>query len=120
MSRCGSAACLPACGIPAALRLAALCHLGMVALLLALPLVYDGFHWIYLAGVAAIGGLLAYEHCLVRPDDLSRVNRALLPRQRRGEHRAFGGGSNRFAVLSRQLSVFNSYDACTPRLTVDD
>jgi 4-hydroxybenzoate polyprenyltransferase len=63
-------------GVPAALRLAALCHLGMVVLLLLLPLVYDGFHGIYLAGVAAIGLLLAYEHYLVRPDDLSRVNRA--------------------------------------------
>ena len=30
-------------GVPAALRLAALCHLGMVVLLLLLPLVYDGF-----------------------------------------------------------------------------
>ncbi len=63
-------------GLAAALRLAALCHLGMVVLLLLLPLVYDRFGLIYLAGVAAIGVLLAYEHWLVRPDDLSRVNRA--------------------------------------------
>ena len=48
----------------------------MVALLLVLPLVYDGLDGIYLAGVAAIGLLLVYEHWLVRPDDLSRVNRA--------------------------------------------
>ena len=58
------------------LRLAALCHLGMVGLLLVMPLVYDGFDGIYLAGVAAIGLLLVYEHWLVRPDDFSRVNRA--------------------------------------------
>jgi 4-hydroxybenzoate polyprenyltransferase len=32
--------------------------------------------WIYLAGVAAVAGLLAYEHWLVRPDDLTRVNQA--------------------------------------------
>jgi len=63
-------------GVAAALRLAALCHFVMVGLLLALPLVYDGFHGIYLAGVAAIGVLLVYEHAIVRPDDLSRVNRA--------------------------------------------
>lgn len=63
-------------GIPAALRLAALCHLLMVGLLLALPLVYDGFDGIFLSGVAAIAALLSYEHWLVRPDDLSRVNRA--------------------------------------------
>ncbi len=63
-------------GVAAALRLAALCHFVMVGLLLAMPLVYDGFHGIYLAGVAAIGVLLVYEHAIVRPDDLSRVNRA--------------------------------------------
>jgi len=63
-------------GVATALRLAALCHFVMVGLLLAMPLVYDGFHAIYLAGVAAIGVLLLYEHWLVRPDDLSRVNRA--------------------------------------------
>jgi 4-hydroxybenzoate polyprenyltransferase len=32
--------------------------------------------WIYLAGVAGVAVLLAYEHWLVRPDDLSRVNQA--------------------------------------------
>jgi 4-hydroxybenzoate polyprenyltransferase len=63
-------------GVARALRLAAACHLGTVLLLFSLPAVYDGFGWIYLAGVAAIGLLLAYEHWLVRPDDLSRVNQA--------------------------------------------
>lgn len=63
-------------GVAGALRLAAVCHLGMIGLLLTLPLAYDRFGWIYLTGVAAIAGLLAYEHWLVRPEDLSRVNRA--------------------------------------------
>jgi 4-hydroxybenzoate polyprenyltransferase len=63
-------------GIRTTLRLAMLCHLGMVGLLLTLPLVYDGLGGIFLGGVAAIGLLLAYEHWLVRPNDLSRVNRA--------------------------------------------
>jgi 4-hydroxybenzoate polyprenyltransferase len=63
-------------GVAGALRLAAGCHFGTVVLLLSLPAVYDGFGWIYLSGVAAIGLLLAYEHWLVRPDDLSRVNQA--------------------------------------------
>jgi 4-hydroxybenzoate polyprenyltransferase len=63
-------------GVAGALRLAAACHFGTVVLLLLLPAVYDGFGWIYLAGVAAIGLLLAYEHWLVRPNDLSRVNQA--------------------------------------------
>ena len=63
-------------GVAGALRLAAACHFGTVVLLFLVPAVYDGFGWIYLAGVAAIGLLLAYEHWLVRPDDLSRVNQA--------------------------------------------
>jgi 4-hydroxybenzoate polyprenyltransferase len=63
-------------GIPAALRLAALCHVGMVLALAALPLVYPAFGAFYWTGTAGIGVLLAYEHWLVRPDDLSRVNQA--------------------------------------------
>ncbi|HUT94405.1 MAG TPA: 4-hydroxybenzoate octaprenyltransferase [Thermoguttaceae bacterium] len=63
-------------GVAGALRLAAVCHLGMVVLLSTVPVVYDEFGWVYLAGVASIGVLLVYEHALVRPDDLTRVNRA--------------------------------------------
>ena len=63
-------------GVVAALRIAALCHLAMVLLLAILPLVYAGFSTIYLLGIAAMACLLAYEHWLVRPDDLTRVNRA--------------------------------------------
>jgi 4-hydroxybenzoate polyprenyltransferase len=63
-------------GVAGALRLAAVCHLGMVALLLALPLVFPAFGRLYLAGIAAVAGLLIYEHSLVRPDDLTRVNTA--------------------------------------------
>ena len=63
-------------GVAGALRTAAVCHLGMVLLLLLVPTVYAPFGWIYYAGVAAIAALLAYEHLLVRPDDLTRVNRA--------------------------------------------
>ena len=63
-------------GVRPALRLAALCHFGMVVLLAILPLVYAHFAAIWLAGVGAIALLLVYEHRLVRPDDLSRVNRA--------------------------------------------
>jgi 4-hydroxybenzoate polyprenyltransferase len=63
-------------GVAGALRMAAICHAGTIGLLASLPLVYDGLRTIYMVGVAAIAGLLVYEHCLVRPDDLSRVNRA--------------------------------------------
>jgi 4-hydroxybenzoate polyprenyltransferase len=63
-------------GVAGALRLAACCHGAMVLLLATLPLVDGAFGWIYLAGVAAIAALLVYEHAIVRPDDLTRVNRA--------------------------------------------
>ncbi len=63
-------------GVAGALRLAAVCHLGTVALLFTLAWVFPAFGWIYLAGVGAIAALLIYEHSLVRPDNLSRVNRA--------------------------------------------
>jgi 4-hydroxybenzoate polyprenyltransferase len=63
-------------GIPGALRIAAACHMLTIVFLACLPLVYPLFGWIYWAGVAAVAVLLIYEHFLVRPDDLSRVNAA--------------------------------------------
>lgn len=63
-------------GVPGALRLAAACHLGMVALLFTLPSFFGPFGWIWYAGAAATASLLVYEHALVRPDDLTRVNAA--------------------------------------------
>jgi 4-hydroxybenzoate polyprenyltransferase len=63
-------------GIPGALRIAAACHAFTVALLLCLPFVYPLFGWVYWTGVSAVAILLVYEHALVRPDDLSRVNAA--------------------------------------------
>ena len=33
-------------------------------------------HPVYLAGVAGVAAILAWEHTLVRPDDLSRVMQA--------------------------------------------
>jgi 4-hydroxybenzoate polyprenyltransferase len=63
-------------GIPGALRLAALCHLATIALLICLPLVYPLFGWIFWLAIAVVAILLVYEHLLVRPDDLSRVNAA--------------------------------------------
>ncbi len=65
-----------ALGIPGALRLAAMCHLLTVVLLVCLPLVYPHFGSIFWTGVAAVSVLLVYEHLLVRPNDLSRVNAA--------------------------------------------
>jgi 4-hydroxybenzoate polyprenyltransferase len=63
-------------GVAGALRLAAVCHLGTVVMLFLLAWVFPDFGWIYLTAVAAIATLLIYEHSLVKPDDLSRVNKA--------------------------------------------
>jgi len=67
---------LPAAvGVPRALWLARLMHAGTVLLLLSLfglaPL-----HPVYLAGVAVVAVILAWEHALVGPQDLSRVMQA--------------------------------------------
>ncbi|MEX0714111.1 MAG: UbiA-like polyprenyltransferase [Pirellulales bacterium] len=61
-------------GVGPALRLAAACHLVMIGLLLALPWFVDALGAIYTVGIVAVAALLAYEHWLVRPDDLTRVN----------------------------------------------
>ncbi len=67
-------------GIPIALRLAAVSHLFTIASLIALPLAAQAFGppldlgWLYWSGIVVIAALLLYEHALVRPDDLSRVN----------------------------------------------
>jgi 4-hydroxybenzoate polyprenyltransferase len=63
-------------GVRGALRLAAACHAVAVVLLALVPLVYPPFGVVYWCGVAAVAGLLIYEHSLVRPDDLAKVNQA--------------------------------------------
>ncbi|MDP7269041.1 MAG: UbiA-like polyprenyltransferase [Pirellulales bacterium] len=62
-------------GIPTALHLAMLCHAVAVIFLLILPLVFP-LQWVYWCGIAALAILLTYEHVLVRPDELDRVNTA--------------------------------------------
>jgi 4-hydroxybenzoate polyprenyltransferase len=63
-------------GIRTSLHIALICHTLMLAMLLVLYFVCPHLGAIYLIGLAAIAALLAYEHWIVRPDDLSRVNRA--------------------------------------------
>jgi 4-hydroxybenzoate polyprenyltransferase len=66
-----------ALGVENSLRVAQACHVVMLALLVAL-------YWaaapalgvIYLVGIGLVAVLLAYEHWLVSPDDLSRMNQA--------------------------------------------
>jgi 4-hydroxybenzoate polyprenyltransferase len=63
-------------GIKNSLRLAAACHLLTIVALACLPLAYPLFGTLYLLAIIAVAVLLIYEHALVRPDDLSRVNAA--------------------------------------------
>jgi 4-hydroxybenzoate polyprenyltransferase len=35
-----------------------------------------GLGWLALTGVAAVGALMIYQHTLVKPNDLSRMNAA--------------------------------------------
>jgi 4-hydroxybenzoate polyprenyltransferase len=63
-------------GIRASLKAALCCHISMLALLVLLYFVCPHLGLIYAIGVGMIAFLLAYEHWLVRPDDLTRVNKA--------------------------------------------
>ena len=60
-------------GVRSALRLAFISHL-LTILMLVLLWWLAGLGLLFLVGVVAIAGLLLYEHRLVRPDDLNRVN----------------------------------------------
>ncbi|HEY2844724.1 MAG TPA: UbiA-like polyprenyltransferase [Bryobacteraceae bacterium] len=62
-------------GIARALQFARVLHLGMLGCLLALERSF-ALGPVALAGIAAVAGLLAWEHRLVRADDLSRVDAA--------------------------------------------
>jgi 4-hydroxybenzoate polyprenyltransferase len=62
--------------VPWALRLAAGLHVVTLAILATLPLVVPQLGMIYWATLVAIAALLVWEHSIVRPDDLSRVNQA--------------------------------------------
>lgn len=62
-------------GVRNALRVAAASHFVCVLLLAALPWsLFSGLGTIYLAAVGIVAPLLIYEHAIVRPDDLTRVN----------------------------------------------
>ncbi|MCD6376269.1 MAG: UbiA family prenyltransferase [Caldisericaceae bacterium] len=58
-----------------ALWIARFSHLIAFALLFSLWLLLD-LHFIYSMGLAIIAGLLTYEHSLINPDDLSKLDMA--------------------------------------------
>ena len=64
-------------GIPKALWVSRALHLISFAAMLMVGTVFD-LGWIYYLGISGIGGLLIYEHCLVRPDDLSKAGIAFM------------------------------------------
>ncbi|MGV3486513.1 MAG: 4-hydroxybenzoate octaprenyltransferase [Planctomycetaceae bacterium] len=63
-------------GVAGALRVAASLHALTWGSLCLLPIVAPqlGLSWPYATSLVVIGGLLVYQHSLVRPDDLARVN----------------------------------------------
>jgi len=60
-------------GVAAALRIAKVCHILTIAAFAALG-VLMGLGFLYWAGVTMVAGLLVYEHSLVSPSDLSRLD----------------------------------------------
>jgi 4-hydroxybenzoate polyprenyltransferase len=63
-------------GVPRALAVSQWLHAATLLLLAALPATVPELGLVYWLALAAIAALLAWEHSLVRPDDLSRVNQA--------------------------------------------
>ena len=62
-------------GVGTALWLSALLHVTMLGLLVTVARM-ENLGWLAFLGVAVVAALLAYEHGLVRPSDLSRLNAA--------------------------------------------
>ena len=62
-------------GIAGALMIARIFHVQAFLVLIALYL-FTGLGWLAFAGVILTGALLIYQHLLVRPNDLSRLNAA--------------------------------------------
>ena len=60
-------------GVARALRIAALSHLLTIAALFGLWEI-AGLGTVFLVGVILVSGLLAYEHSIISPQDLARVN----------------------------------------------
>lgn len=64
-----------ALGIKNALNLSVGLHV-LSALCVILPVFFTSFSWVYYIGVAFFCTMLVYQHLLVKPTDISKVNRA--------------------------------------------
>ena len=60
-----------------ALRISELLHLASAACVVAAGR-WGGFGWLYWIGVLVFGGMLVYQHSIVKPNDLRRVNIAFM------------------------------------------
>ena len=60
-----------------ALRVSELLHLLSLACVISAG-VYGHFSWLYWIGVLVFGGMLIYQHSLVKPNDLSKINIAFM------------------------------------------
>ena len=60
-----------------ALRVSELLHLLSAACVIIAGL-YGGFGWLYWVGVAVFAGMLIYQHSIVKPTDLRKVNLAFM------------------------------------------
>lgn len=69
---------IPAClGKEKALRVSELFHL-LSALCIIIAGKYGRFGWLYWSGVILFGGMLIYQHSVVKPNDLRKVNLAFM------------------------------------------
>ncbi len=66
-----------ALGKAKALRVSELLHM-LSAICVIFAGVYGGFHWLYTIGVMVFAGMLVYQHSVVKPNDLRRVNLAFM------------------------------------------
>lgn len=64
-------------GKKGALRVSEILHL-FSAVFIVLPMIYVPFSWFYILGVIFYGALLVYQHQLVSPTDLRKVDRAFM------------------------------------------
>lgn len=60
-----------------ALRVSELLHLLSAACVI-IAGIYGGFGWLYWAGVVVFAGMLIYQHSIVKPTDLRKVNLAFM------------------------------------------
>lgn len=64
-------------GVAPSLAVSAVFHVAMLGILALLPRIYPaGLGWVYWLGLGGCAAMIAYQHAVVRPGDLSRLNAA--------------------------------------------